>query len=94
MLAHGRAALARAMTTLNDNERGAEAHLLALPVCGSLIGRQIASVCDASNAERVLLGARKRAWWRLVTEDVAVSLRKATRTPVQIVHPLSAARYP
>ncbi|MBR8302435.1 universal stress protein [Burkholderia dolosa] len=85
MLAYGRAALARAMTTLNDNPRGADAHLLTLPVRGSHIGREIASVCDASNAELVLLGARKRVWWQVIGEDVAATLRKATRTPVQIV---------
>lgn len=85
MLAYGRAALARAMTTLNRNERGADAHLLTLPVSGSRIGRQIASVCDATNAERVLLGARKHAWWHIVSEDVATSLRKATCTTIQIV---------
>ncbi|WP_175920789.1 universal stress protein [Burkholderia latens] len=85
MLAYGRAALDRAMTTLNLNARGADAHLLTLPVSGSRIGRQIAAVCDATNAERVLLGARKHAWWRVVSEDVATTLRKATRTPIQIV---------
>lgn len=85
MLAHGRDVLARAMTTLNDNPRGADAHLLTLPVSGSLIGHQIASVCAASNAERVVIGARKRAWWRIASEDVAGSLRNATHTPVHIV---------
>ncbi len=85
MLAYGRAALDRAMTTLDRNARGADAHLLTLPVSGSRIGRQIASVCTATNAERVLLGARKHAWWRVVSEDVATTLRRATSTPIQIV---------
>jgi hypothetical protein len=50
MQAYGRATLARAMATLGANERGAEARLLTLPVSGSRLGREIATVCEASGA--------------------------------------------
>ncbi|CAD6517617.1 hypothetical protein LMG27952_00874 [Paraburkholderia hiiakae] len=81
----GRTTLARAMKILEGNRRGAEARLLTSPLSGSTIGGQIAAVCDAAGAVRVLLGKRKRGWWRFLNEDIAASVQRHTSTPVQII---------
>ncbi|QGZ59686.1 universal stress protein [Paraburkholderia acidiphila] len=81
----GRETLARAMRILEGNQRGAQARMLTSPLSGSTIGRQIAAVCDAAGAERVLLGVRKPGWWRFMNEDVAATVQRQTSTSVQIV---------
>ncbi|WP_321936539.1 universal stress protein [Paraburkholderia sp. J8-2] len=81
----GRETLARAMRILECNRHGAQARMVTSPMSGSTIGRQIAAVCDAAGAERVLLGIRKSGWWRFMNEDVAATVQRQTSTPVQIV---------
>ncbi|WP_028217272.1 universal stress protein [Paraburkholderia oxyphila] len=81
----GQTTLADAMRILESNGRGVEAQLLTSSLSGSTLGRQIAEVCEARGAARVLLGKRKASWWRFMNEDVAASVRQHTSTPVHII---------
>jgi nucleotide-binding universal stress UspA family protein len=85
METHGRELVSRVTAVLDDHACAAETRMVTLPMAGSTIGRVIATSARESGADLILLGERKSAWWRWLTEDVASEVRRHTATPIQIV---------
>jgi nucleotide-binding universal stress UspA family protein len=85
MEAHGRELVTHVTNVLDEHACAAETRMVTLPMSGSTIGRVIATIASESDADLILLGERKSAWWRWLNEDVASEVRRHTGTPIQIV---------
>lgn len=83
--ARGRMTLERALARFDNGVPAVEGRMLMRGATGSTVGRDIASICEASDAGLVILGSRRQGWWRFLDEDVARNVRRHTSTPVQIV---------
>jgi nucleotide-binding universal stress UspA family protein len=83
--AHGRDLIAHVANVLDEHACEAETRMVMLPLSGSTIGRLIATMAKEADADLIVIGERKPAWWRWLSEDVASEVRSHTGTPIQIV---------
>ena len=82
---HGREIVAQAASVLDDHSCPGETRMVTLPIAGQTLGQAIAYAAETSGADLILLGERKSAWWRLLSQDVASEVRRHTNTPVHLV---------
>ena len=82
---HAQAIAARAQTILNAYAGDGEARIVRVPAAGVTVGEAIVAYVAQSEADLVLLGRRKTAWWKVFDEDIAAVILRQCDVAVQIV---------
>jgi nucleotide-binding universal stress UspA family protein len=82
---YGRKALTQIEDVLRNNAASAEARMVTLPMAGSSIGNEIATLAEASGADLIVLGERQSTWWNWLSENVAREVQRHTSTPIHVV---------